>query len=294
MGFLEERAGLDGKVALIAGGGGGLGRAVALDFARAGVHLVLCDRNVDLLAETERMITAIHEAPVAVPIDVRDADALTAAFEQGTTHFGRLDVLVNVAGGTFKQNFVDSSTRGWDALMRANFSWLLHSTHLAATQMRAAGHGGSIINVTSIEAHRAAPGYAVYSAMKGAVVQFARTIAVELAPDGIRVNNIAPDMVPTEGMPAPGIVTTDADPDRYEPWGPVHREATRIAIPMGRPGTYEDIGNCALFLASDLSSYVTGTTLHPDGGALAASGWFNWPDAGFTNTPPARLVEPDR
>jgi NAD(P)-dependent dehydrogenase (short-subunit alcohol dehydrogenase family) len=151
--------------------------------------------------------------------------------------------------------------------------------------MRPAGRGGSIINLTSIEGYRAAPGYAVYSAMKAAVAQFARTLAVELAPERIRINNIAPDMVPTEGMARISISAADALPADLAALG------DRIAIPMGRKGIVEDVGNCALFLASDLSSYVTGTTLHPDGGAYASAGWFNWPGDGFRNTAPRSVLE---
>jgi len=270
MGYLEDRAGLTGKVALIAGGGGGLGRAIALDFARAGMKLVLCDKNEELLDGTVADVTAAGEAPLAALIDVRDADALTQAFTDAIAHFGRIDVLVNVAGGTFKADFLDTNVRGWDAIIRTNFGWLLLSTQLAARQMREQGDGGSIINLTSIEGHRAAPGYAVYAGMKGAVGNFSRTLALELAPEGIRINNIAPDQTPTEGMQM-----------NYIP------EVIQAGIPMGRQGTYEDIGGCALFLASDLSKYVTGTTLHPDGGAFASAGWYNWPGLGYVNNPPA-------
>src|SRR5262245_53399573 len=106
MGFLDERAGLQGKVALVAGGGGGLGRAVVLDYARAGMRLVVCDRDEELLARTVADVTAAGEAPLSAVIDVRDADAFTRAFDDGIAHFGRLDVLVNVVGGTFKADFV--------------------------------------------------------------------------------------------------------------------------------------------------------------------------------------------
>ena len=112
MGFLEDRAGLTGKVALIAGGGGGLGRAVALDYARAGMHLVVCDKNEELLGQTVRDISDVAEEPLAALIDVRDADAFTTTFNEGVDRFGRLDVLVNVAGGTFKADFVDTNSRG--------------------------------------------------------------------------------------------------------------------------------------------------------------------------------------
>jgi NAD(P)-dependent dehydrogenase (short-subunit alcohol dehydrogenase family) len=150
-----------------------------------------------------------------------------------------------------------------------NFGWLLHTTHLAANQMKQQGHGGSIISITSIEGHRAAPGYAVYAGMKGAVTNFSRTLALELAPDRIRVNTIAPDQTPTEGLPM-----------HYD------ERVVKAGIPMGRQGTYRDIGGAALFLASDLSEYITGTTLHPDGGAWASAGWWNWPELGWVNNPP--------
>src|SRR4029077_8454305 len=148
----------------------------------------------------------------------------TQTFADAVAHFGRIDVLVNVAGGTFKADFLDTNVRGWDAIIRANFGWLLLSTQLAARQMREQGDGGSIINLTSIEGHRAAPGYAVYAGMKGAVGNFSRTLALELAPEGIRINNIAPDQTPTEGMQMD-----------YIP------EVIQAGIPMGRQGTYEDI-----------------------------------------------------
>jgi NAD(P)-dependent dehydrogenase (short-subunit alcohol dehydrogenase family) len=270
MGYLEDRIGLRDKVALIAGGGGGLGRAVANDFAQAGMHLVLLDKNEELLTHTVADISAAAgEEPLAALVDVRDADAVSQAFADAQTRFRKLDVLVNVAGGTFKADFVDTNVRGWDAVIRANFGWLLHTTHLAANQMRKQGHGGSIISITSIEGHRAAPGYAVYAGMKGAVTNFSRTLALELAPDQIRVNTIAPDQVPTEGMPM-----------EYD------ERVITAGIPMGRQGTYADIGGAALFLASNLSAYITGTTLHPDGGAWASAGWWNWPELGYVNNPP--------
>jgi NAD(P)-dependent dehydrogenase (short-subunit alcohol dehydrogenase family) len=206
---------------------------------------------------------------------VRDADAFSQAFQDGLDRFGALDVLVNVAGGTFKADFLDTNVRGWDAVIRANFGWLLLSTQLAAKQMVEQGRGGSVINVTSIEGHRAAPGYAVYAGMKSAVGNFARTLALELAPQRIRVNNIAPDQTPTEGMPM-----------SYDP------RVIQAGIPMGRQGNYEDIGSCALFLASDLSTYITGTTLHPDGGAFASAGWYNWPGEGWVNNPPVSAFGP--
>jgi len=281
MGHLEERAGLSGKAGIVVGGAGGLGRACVDDLAAAGMQLVVADRNPDMLAATEARAAEAGWDVVVFEADARDGDAMTHLFDLADERLGRLDVLVNVVGGTFRQPFAESNPRGWDALIRANFTWLLTTTHLAIPRMRAAG-GGSIINFTSIEAHRAAPNYAVYAGMKAGVLNFTRTLAVELAPDAIRVNCIAADMTPTEGMEA----------QRFDPLDSPARQASyRVAIPMGRHGEYSDVGGCALFLASDLSAYVTGTTMHPDGGALASSGWFNWPDEGFANFLPGPVAD---
>jgi NAD(P)-dependent dehydrogenase (short-subunit alcohol dehydrogenase family) len=141
--------------------------------------------------------------------------------------------------------------------------------------------GGSIINITSIEAHRAAPGFAVYAAMKAAVTSLTRTLAVELAPENIRVNTIAPDYIATPALAALAEGVNDE----------LIALQHRIATPMGRVGNFADAGGCALFLASNLSSFVTGSTLHPDGGAIASAGWFNWPDEGYLNHPPHKILE---
>jgi NAD(P)-dependent dehydrogenase (short-subunit alcohol dehydrogenase family) len=187
--------------------------------------------------------------------------------------------VINVVGGTFRQPFEESNPRGWDALIRTNFTWLLHSTQLAVARMRP--HGGSIINITSIEAHRAAPGFAVYAAMKAAVTSLTRTLAVELAPEKIRVNTIAPDYIVTPALASLAEGVSEE----------VVALQHRIGTPLGRVGNFEDAGGCALFLASNLSSFVTGSTLHPDGGALASAGWFNWPDEGYMNNPPHGVIQ---
>jgi NAD(P)-dependent dehydrogenase (short-subunit alcohol dehydrogenase family) len=181
------------------------------------------------------------------------------------------------------QPFDQTRPKGWEALFRANYLWLLHSTQQALPLLRSTGRGGSIINITSIEAHRAAPGFAVYAGFKAAVTGFTKSLAVELAPEGIRVNTIEPDMVPTDG------IRTVAPDDGAQVWEdtPLGRLRAEVGIPMARPGRLEDVGGAALFLASDLSSYVTGTSLHPDGGVTAAAGFYRWPEAGWTNVPPA-------
>jgi 3-oxoacyl-[acyl-carrier protein] reductase len=280
MSWFEERAALGGTVAVVTGGAGGLGEAIVSDLAACGVRPAVLDIDGAAVAVlradlAERGVDAIvHHG------DVRDAGTLTALFEAADERWGRLDTLVNVVGGTFRAPFVDTTPKGWDALLRTNLIHVLHACSLAVPRMRAGGRGGSIVNLTTIEAHRAAPGFAVYAAAKAAVEGFARTLAVELAPDGIRVNNVAPDCTPT----ANAARLSTGDEALSTPTG------VRVAIPMGRVGQVTDVSGCVVFLASGLSTYVTGTTLHPDGGTFASSGWFNWPDSGWANHAPASVI----
>ncbi|HXW34286.1 MAG TPA: SDR family oxidoreductase, partial [Acidimicrobiales bacterium] len=290
MSLLEERARLAGRVAVIAGGGGGLGRACALDLAGAGANLGLADKDRQTLSETSTEARALGAQVVEEVLDVRDSDGLAEFFGNVDTVFGRFDALVNVVGGTFRSDFTDVNAKGRDALVRTNLTWVLDAMSLGARHMAQHGRGGSIVTLTSIEAHRAAPGFAVYAACKAAVEHITRTLAVEFGPQGIRVNCVAPDFVPTSGLEqvarragSGGEVAAGAGTD-IDP-------GDRLTIPLGRKGLPEDVGNCILFLVSDLSSYITGTTLHPDGGALAGSGWMMWPEDGFAARPPSWVLE---
>lgn len=271
MGWFEERAGLAGTVAVVTGGAGGLGEAVTRDLAANGVRVAVIDIDAAAVGKLSGDDMIVHHG------DAREPDALSALFEAVDHRWGRLDTLVNVVGGTFRAPFTDTTPKGWDALLRTNLGHVLHACSLAVPRMRSGGRGGSIVNLTTVEAHRAAPGFAVYAAAKSAVAHFARTLAVELAPEGIRVNNVAPDLTPTPNMRRFGL--------RHDP------EGVRVAIPMGRVGEPADVSNCVVFLASALSAYVTGTTLHPDGGTHASSGWFNWPETGWDNHAPAQLLD---
>ncbi|MCU4183493.1 SDR family oxidoreductase [Acidiferrimicrobium sp. IK] len=280
-GWFEQRGGLEGTVALVTGGAGGLGEAIVTDLADNGVRVALIDRDEAAVASIERSLSAAGAHHVAVVGDARDPDQLAALFGRVDDEWGRLDTLVNVVGGTFKAPFAGSTPKAWDALLRTNLMHVLHASSLAIPRMRVGGRGGSIVNVTTIEAHRGAPNFAVYSAAKAAVAQFARTLAVELAPDAIRVNCVAPDLAPTPNMEK----ISGGRPIGSSPMG------VRIAVPMGRLGTPQDISSSVVFLASGLSSYMTGITLHPDGGTFAASGWFNWPEDGYLNAVPVGVLD---
>jgi 3-oxoacyl-[acyl-carrier protein] reductase len=274
MGWFEERGGLGGTVAVITGGAGGIGAAITHDLAANGVSTAVLD--LDEEASDRLRVTLGEQGRDALVRhgDARDPETLSALFDAVDQRWGRVDTLVNVVGGTFRAAFTDTAPKGWDALIRINLTQVLHACSLAVPRMQAAGRGGSIINVTTIEAHRAAPGFSVYSAAKAAVTQFARTLAVEVAPDGIRVNNVAPDYVPTRNM------------TRLSPESERQPTRIRVAIPLARAGQVTDVSGCVVFLASGLSDYVTGTTLHVDGGTSAPAGWLNWPDAGWQIQPP--------
>ena len=177
-----------------------------------------------------------------------------------------MTILVNNAGGVFWSGILDTSENGWDALYRSNLRHVLLCTQRVARGMVEAGVGGSVISVTSIEGVRAAPGYAAYAAAKAGVINYTKTAALELAPHGIRVNALAPDITLTEG------IASLVPPGSEARFG--------LTVPMGRAGHVDEMAGAAVFLASDLASYITGQTIHVDGGTEAASGWYHHPETG--------------
>lgn len=246
---------LDGRVAVVTGGANGIGRAIALAFEAFGARVAVWDKV----------------SPDA-PVDVRDAEQVDVALARTIDELGVPTILVNNAGGVFHSPLLDTSPNGWDALIRANLGHVLLCTQRVARAMRDAGVGGSIINVSSIEGERAAPGFAAYAAAKAGVLNLTKTAAVELAPLGIRVNALAPDAILTEGLLA------------FAPESAAHLGGM---VPMGRGGEVDEVAGAAVFLASDLSSYVTGQTIGLDGGTSAAGGWYPHPVDGHWILGPA-------
>jgi len=257
----RDAASLEGRVAVVTGGGSGIGRGISTAFAQFGAKVAIWEKD-PATAES----AATEAGGLACAVDVRDADQVDCAMTVIFETFGVPTILVNNAGGVFASPLLETSPKGWDALIRSNLTHVLLCTQRVARAMVDSGCGGSIINVTSIEGFRAAPGYAAYAAAKAGVVNFTKTAALELAPHGIRVNALAPDVTLTEGIlaiAAPGF----------------EERASRM-IPMGRPGHVDEMAGAAVFLASDLSSYVTGQTLGVDGGTAAACGWYHDPGDG--------------
>lgn len=253
-----EAVGLAGRVAVVTGAAAGIGRAVALALARCGADLALCDRDADGLDATGRAAGADGRDVFARALDVRDGDAVHAFLDDVAGHHGRVDVLVNNAGGGFHAAFADVSEKGEDALIRENFTSVTRMIRGCLPLFPVPPAGGSIVNVTSIEAHRGAPGYAVYAAMKAAVANLTLTLALELGPRLVRVNAVAPDVIPT---PRVGAVP--------------------VRTPLPVAGHPDDVAGAVVFLASDLSRFVTGTTIHVDGGNHAAGGWWRRADGTY-------------
>ena len=213
----------------------------------------------------------------AVAADVRDGAQVAEAVARIRAEFGRLDILVNNVGDFVygRKPFDQDTDAEWDALYAINLRHMFVVTRAALPLMRAGAAGGSIINISSIEACRGVPQRAVYGAFKTAIVGFTRSLALELGPDRIRVNTIAPE-------------TTETEQVRVSDWiAPENRDRIRGWVPLGRFGTVEDAAGSALFLASDLSGWVSGTTLNLDGGSLAAAGWMMLPDGRWTHRPVA-------
>ena len=266
--------GLEGKVALVTGGAAGIGAATVAMLGEVGATVAACDRSPEL---------GEGDDPFRRVLDVRDAEALAAFVDAVAERFGRIDVVVNNAGGTFFAAFADLSPKGEAALVAENFTQVTSLVRLCVPHIPP---GGCIVNVTSIEAHRAAPGYAVYSAMKAAQANLTQTLALELAPRGIRVNCMAPDVLETEGtrsIAGPAGADRSAGPAGGDgspgeggsgpDGGPPGTYRTAPAPPLGHWGTARDGAGAIVFLASDLARFVTGVTVHVDGGNLAAGGW---------------------
>lgn len=258
---------LAGKVAVVTGAAQGIGAAVAGALARFGADLAICDREETGLRATALDVERTGRRCETAVLDVRDTEAVDAWVDELGRAYAHLDVLVNNAGGGFYAAFLDVNAKGQRSLVDENFTSVTNFVRACVPLMPA---GGSIVNVTSIEASRAAPGFGVYAAMKAAVENLTKTLALELAPRGIRVNALAPDAIPTPGDEGLGEAASQGS-----------REAYGRKVPMGW-GHVDDCAGPVVFLATDLAHYVTGTVVHVDGGSLAASGWVRRDDGTYS------------
>ncbi|MFT4046403.1 MAG: SDR family oxidoreductase [Solimonas sp.] len=268
---MQIQALLNDQVALVTGGGGGIGRAIALALAAVGADVAIADIVPERCEETAARVRELGRRALPVPTDVMDTAQVAALVARADERFGRIDILVNNAGGVGGRPFLEQSERSWRRHIDLNLVSVLAATSAAVPVMIRGGRGGTIINVTSIEASRAAPNFAVYAACKAGLNNLTRTLALEFADHGIRVNAIAPDVTVTPGLR--GNRTGPVDPSKWIEPASAQRAAIARRIPLGREGIDHECGDAAVFLASSMSSYVTGTILPVDGGAWASSGW---------------------
>lgn len=249
--------GLRGKVAVVTGASRGLGRAIALKLAQEGCHVAICARGAEQLEEARRTVEALGAKTLAIPSDLCTQGAPERLIERTREHFGRLDLLVNNAGGNRRGHFTEVTDEDWEAVLDLNLRIHLRASRAAIPHMRAAG-GGAILFVASIFGREAGgPGLSVYNATKSALISAAKILAMEVASDGIRVNSLAPGSIRFPGGSWDRRV--QSDPEGMKAF---------IAqnLPIGRFGRAEEIADVAAFLLSERASLVTGACLNVDGG----------------------------
>src|SRR5215210_8932312 len=251
---------LENKVAVVTGSSSGIEEAIALAFAREGAAVVVnYSRREDAAQKVLEKIEGAGGKGLVVGADVSDPKEVEAMIQQSTDAFGRLDIMVNNAGMERKMSFLETPFEVWQETIAVNLTGAWLGCQAAAKRMVAQGDGGRIINVSSVHEDLAMPTNSPYCAAKGGVRMLMRTIAVELAPHGITVNNIAPGAIETP---------INRNLDNH----PKQREELLSEIPLGRIGQPEDVASLAVYLASDASSYSTGSTFVVDGGMMRQAG----------------------
>jgi citronellol/citronellal dehydrogenase len=239
-----------GEVVMISGAGRGIGKALAYQFARLGAKLVLCGRDAARLTAVAEKLRILGADVLAVPTTIRDPDAVARLFDAAGEKFGAIDVLVNNAGGQFPQAAIDFSVKGWNAVIDTNLNGTWYMMQQAARRWRDAARGGRIVNIVAV-VWRGLPGVAHTCAARAGVIYLSKTVAIEWAPLGIRVNCVAPGIIATEGMQ-------------------VYPEEARRAMPqtnlLKSYGDVRDVTDAVCYLAGPSGSFITGEVLVVDGG----------------------------
>lgn len=250
-----------GKVAIITGGGTGLGRAMALEYSRLGAKLVLASRNPEHLEPTVAEIRRAGGEAIGVTTDVRDPAQVDRMVQQTKESFGGVDILVNNAAGNFICKAEDLSPNGWRTVVDICLNGTFYCTRAAGREMIAQGRGGKILSVLATYAWTGGPGTVHSAAAKAGILSMTRTLAVEWAQHGIRVNTITPGATVTEGA-------------GNKLWGTPEAQAKLLArIPAGRMGNPEEIAQAAAYLVSPYADYINGENLTMDGGAWLGKGF---------------------
>ena len=239
-----------GKVALVSGGGTGIGRAIALLLKRLGANVVICGRTPEKLQRTVDFVASKGQRLQAVVTNIREPEQVEALFTQIHADHGRLDLLVNNAGGQFPQPAIDFSPKGWNAVVNNNLNGTWYMMQRAAQHWRDQGKPGSIVNIVAV-VDRGMPGVAHTVAARAGIIGATRTVAIEWAPLGIRVNCVAPGLTATEGL------------EVYPP--EAVREFPKANL-MKRPGTAMEIAEAVVYLGGPSGNFITGDVLTVDGG----------------------------
>ena len=249
---------LTGRKAFVTGASRGIGRVIAVALAQAGADVAVAARTEEGLAATAAEITALGRKAFVLPLDVTRQPDVDAAVDEAIRLLGHLDIVVNNAGGSnFMVPFLDLRVSGWEKVLRLNLDATIYVCQVAGKHMCERG-SGSVINVSSVAGLSSAPGLVPYGAAKAAVISVTKTLAVEWALSGVRVNALCP-----------GWTATDLNRNLWDT--PDGGSATVAGVPMRRWGKAEEMAGPAVFLASDASSYMTGQTLVVDGGQLATA-----------------------
>ncbi len=248
---------LENKIALVTGGGRGLGRAIAIRLAEEGADVAIASRTLEQIEAVAKEIEELGRRSLAMATDVSDSNQVKALVEEVLRRLERIDILVNNAGMLIRAPFLEQTEEQWDRVIDVNLKGMFLCAQVVAREMIGRGTKGKIINMASIESHVVVPGHVPYTASKGAILMLTKAMALEMAPYGINVNAIGP-------------ATTETEMNRDVREDPVRCQDLLAKIPMGRFGKPVDVANAAVFLASEESRQITGTIIYVDGGWLAA------------------------
>jgi NAD(P)-dependent dehydrogenase (short-subunit alcohol dehydrogenase family) len=247
---------LTGRVAVVIGGTSGLGRAIAIGLAESGADVVPTGRRVDQADEVCRHIESLGRRTLRQPVDISDRANIDALRDATVQQLGRVDILINAAGRTFRKQAKDISESEWNAVFDTNLHGMLRACQSFYEPLKASGHG-KVVNIASLASFVAWYDVVAYNASKMGVLSLTQTLAIEWARDGINVNSIAPGVIPTDINRA---VLNNTERGRE----------ILIRTPMKRFGRPEEVATAAIFLASDAASFITGTALIVDGGYLCS------------------------